>query len=192
MRGAFWETVGIVAFAACALVCLGGWILYIVELAGLQGFAARTFRLGPVILRGAIRGLPRLAAGAALDQASWRLRMADGELAVVRGRVSPFLAYRLLPWKGTVSWQADGALVEFRVPLGPLIFFAAWSLGWIVGWIGITLDDGMPLAPRALVLAAPLIAVVWVALSMRSARRCAGEVHAQLLWALSGTAGRAT
>jgi len=92
------------------------------------------------------------------------------------------LVHTPFPLKGTIRWTGPVGFIEGRLPIGPVVFWAAWLGAWTVLWAFLTSSEGTR-GWAGLVLGwafAALIIVVSIWIEKRTLRTVIREIGQSL------------
>jgi hypothetical protein len=189
--------VAIAVFLIAWVVGVASWFLGLAESLGMWRFKPLAFRLGLVGLR-EDRVLPnpygRLPVGEPFETQNGKFILTPQDGCLFRSRFQRF-GFRLhtpFPMKGSVRWVGDHAHIECRIPMFPMVFMAAWIVGWTTGLIMLIVSEGEG-AGAAIGLAFFAIGVgavvAMTALSIRFERGRAVKLVAELEARLNSLAG---
>ncbi len=148
---------GITLFIAAWCIAVVGWAFGVIEAIGVWRLARWPFQIGPIAasLSEETPCPVGLAAESANETAQVKYRVVR-RTCLFRRRFSLFeLRWNTpLEVKGTISWTNGRLSTVGRYPLGVVVFFFGWLVGWTVGGT-IALTQGH-------LLGAPFLAFGWV------------------------------
>lgn len=116
-----------------AAVALVSWFATVAEFVALARFSWSLFGIGPVVVRGRFTLPPITTVMEGKTTRSIghsKLRLHDDNTVLSRPKLFPFSTP--FPIKSTLTYTADGAQLEGRVPFFSTVFLAAWTTAWVV------------------------------------------------------------
>lgn len=133
-------------FAEILMLGFGLWVvaglLWFIEALSIRSFSARTYRLGPVVLRrnfprADTRHLPELLSPQG-DASSLVYCLLDETSCLFRakGRLAPMTLLRGLILKGTARVKEATLQIEARLPLMTCLAATGWLTFWLAGALG--------------------------------------------------------
>ena len=128
--------------------CIGiaSWFLAIVESIGMWRFWPWVFGTGVrVWTENSSLPLQTMGIGSEIETESGKFKVVSPDLCLFRWRMRwfSFNIHTPFPIKGSLRWDGYRTIIEGRIPLFPILFFAAWLIGWTSGGVMVGLQSGI-------------------------------------------------
>ncbi len=182
---------GNVIFVSTWCVGIAGWFLGLYETISAWRLTGALFRIGYVVFtenKEVPDTLLSLPQNQIIKLEDSQLKLIDAQTLIFSSRLR-FVFFRphlQTPIKGMISWNSPYASIVVRIPIGLVLFFAAWFIGWTIGGVvtGLSPDSGL-LEALVFLLFGWLIAGTICFLMVRGGRQEAEKTVAQVLHYLS-------